>query len=126
MTGVLRTTHRTKAAGLTLALLACVAMLLTGVLRLTHRHDDAGAHGVQAALQHSDHDECGEHGHSDHQEADCTICLALAANTSALADISVARPLTPNAIGSRAESTDYASASADRRAAWWGRAPPLA
>lgn len=117
-------THRIgSVAGIALALLACVGFLLQGVVRLTHHHDDHAELTSHAELQ-IEADE-GD-AHDEHEDAACTICIALAAASTAMPDGGAPAVWTPKKIGQWAEQRLSAALHLATVLSWRSRAPPHA
>jgi hypothetical protein len=127
MAGGRTQTGTRRKAGLALALLACLGLLLQGVLRLTHHHDGATAHA--AHIDAGDHG-VTDHGHNDHGEkhgdVECALCQALAAASSALLHATAPVALAPIETRQRAGIQFYRLGKPARAAPWLSRAPPIA
>jgi hypothetical protein len=112
-------------AGLALALLACVGLLLQGIVRLTHHHDAANSASVA-----NHHGDVAAHDHhpsgKPHDDAACMICVALAMTAGAAP---AALPLILIPAEQQRQCVDAftcVAASEMPVAPWQSRAPPVA
>jgi hypothetical protein len=112
-------------AGLAIALLACIGLLLQGVLRLTHHHDVAGQTSL-ACQDKAKAAQSGGHDDKSHDDEACTTCVSLAM-TSGAAPMALPLILKPAEIQHQ-RAQDFARVAADvlPAAPWRSRAPPAA